>query len=212
MTGTVKRRPYDSSRRQAQARHTRAAIITAAGRLFADGGYGPTTMEAIALEAGVAVQTVYAVFGTKAGVVAALRDDRLTGDDQPVAVRDRSWYADMLAAPDVADRLSKLAEGVTQIHVRTGLVNRLIRDAAGVDPDLAALCHLERRQRRQSLAPLAAALAHDLPDWDRDELLDTLWSLVSPELHELLVTERHWTTRHYQRWLTQTLSGVILRA
>jgi len=210
VTETVKRRPYDSSRRQAKARQTRAAIIAAAAALFAEGGYGPTTMEAIAEEAGVAVQTVYAVFGTKAGVVAALRDDRLTGDDQPVVVRDRSWYADMLAAPDVADRLSKLAVGVTLIHVRTGFVNRLIRDGAGVDLDLAALCHLERRQRRQSLAPLAAALARDLPHWGRDELLDTLWSLVSPELHELLVTERHWTARHYQRWLTQTLSAVIL--
>jgi len=61
-----------------------------------------------------------------------------------------------------------------------------------------------RRQLR------AAGLAHDLPRWDRDELLDTLWSLVSPELHELVVTERHWTAAHYQRWLGQTLSAVIL--
>ena len=210
MTETVKRRAYDSSGRQAKARQTRATIIAAAAGLFAEGGYGPTTMEAIARRAGVAVQTVYATFGTKAGVVAALRDDCLTGDDQLVAVRDRSWYADMLAAPDIADRLTKLAAGVTLIQMRTSFVNQLIRAGAGVDPELAALLHLERRQRRQSLAPLATGLAHDLPRWDRDELLDTLWSLVSPELHELVVTERHWTAAHYQRWLGQTLSAVIL--
>jgi len=205
----VKRRTYDSSGRRAEARRTRASIVASAVALFAEHGYRSTTMEAIAQHAGVAVQTVYATFGTKAGVVAAVRDDHLTGDDEPLPVIDRSWYLDMLADPTLDGRLAKLAAGVTGIHRRTAFVNRLMRDGAAIDPELARLCHLEHQQRRQSLAPIAASVADDLPGWDAEELLDTIWSLVSPELHHLLVAERRWTTPHYQRWLTGTLSAVI---
>ena len=61
MASTVK----TSSYRQEQAAATRDRIAEAARRLFADQGYGSTSIEAIAAEAGVAVRTVYAAFGAK---------------------------------------------------------------------------------------------------------------------------------------------------
>ena len=62
----VKRRAYDSSRRQAQARETQSAIVRAARDLFIDQGYGRTTIADIAGAAGVSVETIYAAFGNKA--------------------------------------------------------------------------------------------------------------------------------------------------
>ena len=47
-----------SSYRQQQAAATRDRIADAARRLFAEQGYGSTSIEAIAAEAGVAVRTV----------------------------------------------------------------------------------------------------------------------------------------------------------
>jgi len=83
-------RRYDSARRKEQARQTRAAILEAAQRLFAERGYASSTIEAIAAEAGVAVDTVYASFGSKRGVLSKLMDVRVGGDDQPVGVLDRA--------------------------------------------------------------------------------------------------------------------------
>ena len=54
------------NRRREQADATRRRIVDAAYRLFSEGGYAAATMDAIAAQAGVAVQTVYHVFNTKA--------------------------------------------------------------------------------------------------------------------------------------------------
>src|SRR5918999_730393 len=51
--------------RQRQALQTRRLIVDAATKLFLERGYGVTTMDAIAAEAGVAVSTVYAIFKNK---------------------------------------------------------------------------------------------------------------------------------------------------
>ena len=83
-------RRYDSTLRRQQAAQTRARILDAAEHLFANRGYGATTMEAIASEAGVATDTVYAAFRSKPGVLHALIDVRVGGDDAAVALIDRS--------------------------------------------------------------------------------------------------------------------------
>src|SRR5512133_86657 len=91
-------RRYDSPRRREQAAATRRAILDAAERLFADRGYAATSVPTIAAEAGVAVKTVYVAFATKAGVLHALWDNRLGGDDQPVSVLERPWYRQLISS------------------------------------------------------------------------------------------------------------------
>ena len=71
-----------------QAKATRRAILEAQ-RLFVANGYGATSIRAIAEEAGVAVQTVYAVFGNKRQLVIELVENAVTGDDDPAAVTER---------------------------------------------------------------------------------------------------------------------------
>ncbi len=68
------RRPRDRRCAPNDAEVTRRRIVAAARVLFARDGYGATTLRGIATEAGVAVQTVYAVYGSKAGTLAALLD------------------------------------------------------------------------------------------------------------------------------------------
>jgi hypothetical protein len=78
------RRSYDASGRQAQARESRLAVLRAARRLFLERGYALTTMAAVAASAGVSVETVYKAFGNKAGLVKAVFDSDIVGDDEPV--------------------------------------------------------------------------------------------------------------------------------
>ena len=88
MTEAVKR-PYDNSRRQAQARATRQTVIEAATRLFTEYGYPATTIEAVADAADVPLPTVYRLFGSKRALLAAVLDTSFGGDDQPIAFADR---------------------------------------------------------------------------------------------------------------------------
>src|SRR5687767_15223401 len=66
------KRKYDSTRRQVQADETRRQILTAAYKLFSERGYAGATIEAIATEAGVAPETIYAVFRNKGKILLRL--------------------------------------------------------------------------------------------------------------------------------------------
>ena len=57
-----------------QAAQTRRDILTAARKLFVEQGYASTSMQQIADEAGVALQTVYSSVGPKASIILALVD------------------------------------------------------------------------------------------------------------------------------------------
>src|SRR5918997_474080 len=82
-------RPYDSSRRRAQARQTRAAILEAARARFLERGYATTTVGEIAADVGVSVETVYKAFANKAGLLKAMFDVAIVGDDEPIPLQER---------------------------------------------------------------------------------------------------------------------------
>src|SRR5918996_3926252 len=94
------RRRYHSPRRRQQAAATRREILEAARLLFERDGYAATTMAAIAAEAGVALKTVYLAFETKSGLLRALWNLLLRGDEEEIPVAQRSWYREVVEEPD----------------------------------------------------------------------------------------------------------------
>src|SRR4051812_8060168 len=94
------KRRYDSARRRAQAEATRLDILDAARRLFESRGFGATTMDAIAAEAGVALKTVYVAFETKSGLLRALWNHLLRGGRDEVPIAQHEWYREMVTEPD----------------------------------------------------------------------------------------------------------------
>src|ERR671935_1013059 len=96
MAERVKTRRYDSPRRREQAAATRREILEAAQRLFERQGYAATTMAAVAAEAGVALKTVYVAFETKSGVLRALWNMLLRGDNDELPVAEQEWYRRVL--------------------------------------------------------------------------------------------------------------------
>src|SRR6476659_6509325 len=108
MSPNVKRagpRQYDSSRRQARAQESRAAVLRAALDRFLEQGYSSTTIAQIAGDADVSVETVYKTFGNKAGLLKAVFDVAVAGDDEPVAMADREFVAQIQAEPDARRKL-----------------------------------------------------------------------------------------------------------
>src|SRR5256885_7419707 len=113
MPSVKARRQYSSPLRQKQARQTRLRILDAAQKLFGDHGYAATTVDAIAGAAGVATDTVYATFANKPGVLHALLDVRVGGDDLPVALLDRPGPQAVRAEPTQRRQLAGFAADLT---------------------------------------------------------------------------------------------------
>jgi AcrR family transcriptional regulator len=198
---------------QARTRLARRAVIDAARGLFLERGYAATTVEVISERAGVPPATLYRLFTSKLGVLKALLDISIAGDDQPVAVPDRPDVAPVLAASDPTELLRGAAEVTTAINQRTNDVYGVLVGAAGSDPEAAALLADIRGQRDQGQRQIVRALQRmhalrtDVKTRDAD---DRVHALMSPEIYRLLVVERGWTAERYRAWLASTLAQQLL--
>ena len=209
------RRRYDSPHRREQAAATRQAILDAAEDLFRRHGYTGTSIPAIAAAAGVAVKTVYLAFQSKSGVVHALWDVRLGGDDEAVTVAQRAWFQAMLAERDPKRLLSAMARQSAAVKERAGPVMDVVRDAATADPDVGALWErIQSEFRSMVVEPLAShlgTLGALAPDVDVTTAADILWTLNHPDVWRLL-SACGWDLASYERWLTATLQDQLLAA
>ena len=214
MPQRVKTRAYNSSRRREQAAATRRDILGAAQRLFERQGYAATTMAAIATEAGVALKTVYLAFETKSGVLRALWNQLLRGDEDEAPVAERSWYREVVEEPDPQRQLRLNARNSRAAKTRIAGVLKVIREAAPVDSDTGALWeriqtefHANQRVIVERLAQ-RKALRRGL---DVDRATDILWTLNHPDVWQLLVGERGWTPEQYEQWFGDTACSQLLR-
>src|SRR3954454_19825366 len=127
------KRSYDSPRRREQAAATRRDILGAAQRLFERQAYATTKMSEIAAEAGVALKTVYSAFETKSGVLRALWNVLLRGDEADVPVQQREGYREVLEDPAPERQLRLNARNARAVKQRIAGVLDVIRQAALVD-------------------------------------------------------------------------------
>src|SRR5574338_337351 len=108
-------RKYDATRRQAQARQTRLQIAEAARVLFFERGYAGTSIEAIAEKAGVAPETIYAIFKNKRNVLSFIFDIAIGGDDEDIRLLDRPDPQAVLKETNQHRQLSMFATDITRI-------------------------------------------------------------------------------------------------
>ncbi len=170
-------------------------------------------MEAIASEAGVATDTVYAGFRTKPGVLHALIDVRIGGDDAPVALIDRPGPQAVRDERSQKRQIAGVAAGVAGVLERARPVDDIMRGAAAVDPEIAALRARIQADRYGNMRRFASWVAANGPlrgGMGQDEAAAILWTLASPEVHRLLVAERGWSSERYGAWLAGTLTRVLL--
>src|SRR3954468_11878477 len=129
MSHAVKR-DYRSELRAAQARETRRSIVVAATRLFAEEGYGATTIDAVAESAGVSRKTVFTAVGGKGDLLKTALDWAVAGDDRPVPVADRPEMRELLAMDDPVALLTTWARVMVAIDVRVAGLFRVLEVAA----------------------------------------------------------------------------------
>lgn len=206
-------RRYDSPRRREQAAATRGQILEAAQRLFERQGYSATTMAAVAAEAGVALKTVYIAFETKSGVLRALWHLLLRGDEGDAPMGERPWYRELLDEPDPERQLRLMARTSRAVKLRAAALMEVIRSAAPVDPDIAALWQRIQSELYDILRPLVESLDGKKalrPGLGVDRATDILWTLNHPDLWQLLVAARGWTPEEYERWFGDAVCAQLL--
>lgn len=211
----VVKRQYESTRRREQARQTRRAILNAAGKLFVDPGYAATPLTAVAAEAGVAIQTVYAAFGSKRQLLSELIDVTIAGDDEPLALPDRQFAADIRALTDPRAKLARYAQHLTDVHTRQADVMIALAGAATADPDAAAIWRKNVEERRQGMTMFAEDLAASgglRPGHDANSAADVLWLAMDVRNYDWLVRQCGWSPEQYQRWYVDTVAAAILIA
>jgi AcrR family transcriptional regulator len=207
-------RAYSSPVREQSARRTRRLVLDAALARFTEQGYPRTTLAEIAAAAGVSVETVYKVFKNKVGLLKQLGDVVVGGDDDDVALLEREAPQRLRAETDQRVQLAMLAAGVTVQLERLGPYNEVLRTAAAVDAEAAALrddVHL--RQRRMAMSTIAGWVADRGPlrdDLPVERAAAVIWTLAGPEVHRMLRVDWSWTPDQYEAWLRDTLTATLL--
>ena len=213
MAEDVKPSQVSGGRGQARTRLARRAVVNGARALFLERGYAATTIEAISDVADVPPATIYRLFASKLGILKALVDTSIAGDDEPVTVPERPNVAALFEERDPITLLTGVAGVTTAINQRTNDVYRVLVSAAASDPAAAVLLDELQRQRDQGQGQIARALARhrSLKEGvgERDAV-DVIHALMSPEMYRLLVIDRRWPPERYQQWLATTLAQQLV--
>ena len=203
------KRAYDASRRRASADERRGRILQTARNLFGHYGYGATSIERIAGEAGVAVPTVYAIYRSKRALLFALLDQADARADVAGLLRDLH-----AAAGNPRKQLRRLVSFTCRFYAQAGDIVDIARGAGSTNEDLLALWQEGEDRRLRGQKPLADA-------WDRSgalrknlnakEALDILWAMTGADHYRLFVVDRKWSAARYEVWLENTLERLLLR-
>jgi AcrR family transcriptional regulator len=210
VSGTVKGRRVrvENGGGQARTRLARRAVVEAARTLFVDRGYGATTIEAVSDRSDVPPATVYRLFSSKLGILKALLDVSIAGDDQALPLLDRPDVAALFAEPDPEKLLAGFARINVAINERSGQIYQILASAACSEPEAADLLGQYTQQRQRGQGQIARALARagalraDLRERDAADIIHVF---MSPEVYRLFVTDRGWSRARYERWLKNVL-------
>jgi AcrR family transcriptional regulator len=200
------KRTYSTRLRQEQAQITKNRILDAASRLFVDRGYSSVTVEDIAREAGVAYQTVYAVFRTKLAVAQAIiwSSFQTEGIDGLMAQARESG--------DLEVRLRIGARMTRRLNERFATIVRFMRESG--DPALLAEYQkIEGLRLEQIRTVMSSALTTGRlrPGTSPADAVSSIWAMTGTDLYNQLVSGRRWTPARYEEWLKDALVNMLLQ-
>ncbi|MGN7147575.1 TetR/AcrR family transcriptional regulator [Arthrobacter sp. SAFR-179] len=206
-------RRYHSPRRKEQAAATRDSVLGAARELFVGEGYRSTTVAGIARRAGVAVDTIYATIGRKPDLLREVVETAISGTGQAVPAERRDYVIRMREAKTAAEKIRIYAVALAGIQPRLAPVYVALRDAAGTDPDCAALWKEISERRAANMLKFVEELAATgelRSDRPAAELADAVWSMNGPEYWVLLVDQRGWSPDQFAAWLDDAWCRLML--
>jgi TetR/AcrR family transcriptional regulator, regulator of autoinduction and epiphytic fitness len=200
-----------TTNRREQAIATRRRIVDAGYRLFADDGYASATMDAIAAEAGVAVQTVYHVFNTKSVLLREVIQVAAAGQHDPPP--EPAWMQEALEATDGRRGLAVMIEHGIGSSARVAPLIAAIHAATSADPSFADYWDASCEMRRTGTAALAARLAARRQlraGLSTRRAADILYAIGSHEMLSAFLTTCGWSLEEVKAWHYELACGQLL--
>ncbi len=201
------KRAYNSPKRAQQAYATRRRILAAARTLFARLGYGGTTVEAVAAEADVAVQTVYQAFGSKPELLKAQLDD----------IDEAGGLAELRAVLEAAASAREQARAIARFR------RRLLAQAADLveaaetagpaEPELWRLAQAGFERHRQGVRGVVrrwAATGALRPGLGEAEAVAILSTLIGHQAYRSFKRDWGWTDDRYEAWIADAITRLVL--
>src|SRR4029450_4051942 len=199
------------SARKERANATRTRIIAAAYQLFAQRGFAATTMPDVAAAAGVAVQTVYFVFGTKAALLERVYAAAVLTDSE-VRPLDSEWFRDAIAQPDPRRGLQIMLTGILSVAARLA---PLAATMETVDDEVKAL-HADkealRRQVHRAFVEHLKKTGALRAGLTVDRATDLFLGLASPALFHAMTAGHGLSPRPWASSLPDILAHALLKS
>lgn len=199
---SVKRPPRPDLRSE-HAAATRSRVLQAAKALFARNGYTATTIAALAEEAGVAAQTLYSAFGSKAEIAISVMEDAVISS----GIREANEAA--LREPDGEKAVRLVAAAGSRLYAVEAELVRLL--SAEVAADFARISNHHRLQDLTNLATSSPGVAsHFARKEDARRAAIAAWAVSGIETYDRLVLQAGWSHEEYERWLGDTFTRTLL--
>jgi AcrR family transcriptional regulator len=181
--------------------------MEAAYHLFTQHGYEATTMQAVADEAGVAVQTVYFTFHTKAGLL-------MTIESRAVGGEGHDWREQRQR--ELVEERDPLNVVALWVGASATVLNRITAFVALLGANLQMDAEsVERRARErdrwfQMLIDRLVALDALKPGLVPSRALDVARAVTRVEAYEDLTLRWGWTEQEWIEWMTGVLASELL--
>jgi AcrR family transcriptional regulator len=209
---TKTKRKYDSSHRKGQALETQAQILGAAQGLFIERGYEGTSIDAIAQRAGVAPETIYSIFGNKRAILSRVVDVAIVGDSDPIPLLARSYIKEVEAETNQHRQIEMFAKRIQMIMSSVAPLFEVMRSASKTEPEIAALLKKYLNGRIQGMNYFFDCVrANGELRMDKQTAVETLWTMTSAEVYNLLMRDRGWSAKEYEHWLAEMLTRLLLQ-
>jgi AcrR family transcriptional regulator len=206
--------PATSRDRRRRGTDTRRRIEQAAALLFTRDGYTATTMQAVAVEAAVHVQTIYLAYRTKPALLAACTARLVAGEEDPdTHPAERRWAREVAAAPDPHTKLTRYVKQIADVTPRIAPLIDVLRTTSLAEPDVAAFLAQMDDGRREGPLQL---LGHGVPPgtWrpglTADQVADIVFAIASPDTFRALTDRRRWTRGAAEKLIVRMLEGELL--
>lgn len=210
VTAVKSGRKYNATFRKQQAQATRGRILEASRRLLASGTYSTLTMADIAAEAGVAYQTVYAIFGTKVRLAEALVEAGFSHIPDALKLFDS-----MFESPEPEQWFRTASHANRLILEPCADLVRFIRESG--DPGL--LAGYQQRDQARYDAIATSGLVARLVETNRlssglspSEAVAVIWAMFGADLYNQLVFGQKWSPARYEEWIADTMMKAVLKS
>ncbi|MGE5292092.1 MAG: TetR/AcrR family transcriptional regulator [Micromonosporaceae bacterium] len=174
-----------------------------ARRLFAARGYGATSVETIADEAGVAVRTVYAAFGAKREILSLICERWLE------EAGARELAGQVFAEADPVRRLRGAAHWLRVLYSAGFDVVLIFEAATDENPETRALLRAKLAGRNEVMDAMIASLEGHLAI-PMPAAQAIYRALAAPGVYRELVEESGWPPEDFERWVGDTLQRNLL--